>query len=52
MALDDVLGIVKPCAATIGTTIVDVRLPGTPPMQCLSTTSMTRYGWLQIWLLG
>ena len=26
------------CAATIGTTIIDVRLPGIPPMLCLSTT--------------
>ena len=38
MARDEVLGIVSPCAATIGTTIMDVRLPGMPPMQCLSTT--------------
>ena len=28
---------VSPCAATIGTTIMEVRLPGIPPMQCLST---------------
>jgi hypothetical protein len=38
IARDDVLGIVSPCAATIGTTIIDVRFPGMPPMQCLSTT--------------
>ena len=38
IAREDVLGIVRPCAATIGTTIIDVRLPGIPPMQCLSTT--------------
>ncbi|MEY9353296.1 hypothetical protein ABIG05_007735 [Bradyrhizobium japonicum] len=38
IARDDVFGIVSPCAATIGTTIIDVRLPGMPPMQCLSTT--------------
>ncbi len=37
MARDDVFGIVSPCAATIGTTIIEVRLPGIPPMQCLST---------------
>ena len=37
MARDDVLGILRPCAATIGTTIIEVRLPGMPPMQCLST---------------
>ena len=37
MARDDVLGIFSPCAATIGTTIIEVRLPGMPPMQCLST---------------
>ena len=38
MARDEVFGIVRPCAATIGTTIIEVRLPGMPPMQCLSTT--------------
>ena len=38
MARDEVFGIVRPCAATIGTTIMEVRLPGMPPMQCLSTT--------------
>jgi hypothetical protein len=30
---------VRPCAATIGTTIMEVRLPGMPPMLCLSTTT-------------
>ena len=35
---DDVFGIVKPQAATIGTRIRLVRLPGNPPTQCLSTT--------------
>ena len=39
MARDDVLGIGNPWAATIGTTIIEVRWPGIPPMQCLSTTS-------------
>jgi hypothetical protein len=34
---DDVFGIVRPHAATIGTTIMLVRLPGSPPTQCLST---------------
>ena len=38
MAREEVLGIGSPCAATIGTTIIEVRLPGMPPMQCLSTT--------------
>ena len=38
MAREEVFGIGSPCAATIGTTIMDVRLPGIPPMQCLSTT--------------
>ncbi len=38
MAREEVFGMVRPCAATIGTTIIDVRLPGIPPMQCLSTT--------------
>ena len=39
MARLEVLGISMPCAATIGTTSIEVRLPGMPPMQCLSTTS-------------
>ncbi len=38
IAREEVLGIVRPCAATIGTTIIEVRFPGMPPMQCLSTT--------------
>ena len=38
IAREDVLGMVRPCAATIGTTIMEVRFPGMPPMQCLSTT--------------
>ena len=38
MALDDVFGIFKPRAATIGTTMGVVRLFGIPPMECLSTT--------------
>ncbi len=38
MERDEVLGIVKPKALTIGTTINVVRLPGNPPTQCLSTT--------------
>jgi hypothetical protein len=29
---------VRPCAPTIGTAIIDVRLPGMPPIECLSTT--------------
>ena len=39
MAREEVLGIVSPWAATIGTTIIEVRLPGMPPIQCLSTIS-------------
>ena len=39
MARDEVLGHSMPCAATMGTTSIEVRLPGIPPMQCLSTTS-------------
>ena len=39
IARDEVLGMVRPCAATIGTTIIEVRFPGMPPMQCLSTTT-------------
>ena len=38
IAREEVFGMVRPCAATIGTTIIEVRLPGMPPMQCLSTT--------------
>ena len=41
MARDDVLGHSRPCAATIGTTSIEVRLPGMPPMQCLSTTRVS-----------
>jgi hypothetical protein len=39
IARDEVLGIVSPQAATMGTTRSVVRLPGRPPTQCLSTTS-------------
>ena len=39
IAREEVFGIVSPKAATIGTTMSVVRLPGNPPMQCLSTTS-------------
>ncbi len=39
MAREEVLGNTSPWAATIGTTSIEVRLPGMPPMQCLSTTS-------------
>ena len=38
MARLEVFGISMPCAATIGTITIEVRLPGMPPMQCLSTT--------------
>ena len=36
MLLGDVFGIVKPAAAIIGTMIIVVLFPGTPPEQCLS----------------
>lgn len=39
IARDEVFGIGRPWAETIGTTIIEVRLPGMPPMQCLSTTN-------------
>ena len=38
IARDEVLGMTSPWAATIATTIGVVRLPGSPPIQCLSTT--------------
>jgi len=38
----EVFGISMPCVATIGTTSSEVRLPGIPPMQCLSATSGSR----------
>ena len=38
IAREDVLGIIKPCAATIGITTIVTRLPGSPPRECLSTT--------------
>ena len=42
MARDEVFGHNMPWAATMGTTSIEVRLPGMPPMQCLSTTSGSR----------
>ncbi len=39
MAREEVLGMSMPWAATMGTTSMEVRLPGMPPMQCLSATS-------------
>ena len=38
MARELVFGHHMPCAVTMGTTSIEVRLPGMPPMQCLSTT--------------
>ena len=38
IALEEVFGMTNPAAAMIGTTIMLVRLPGRPPMQCLSAT--------------
>ena len=47
MAREEVFGIISPCAATIGTTIIEVRLPGMPPMQCLSTTILrSHFSWV------
>ena len=42
IAREDVLGIVRPSSAAIATTMGVVRLPASPPMQCLSTTSGCR----------
>ena len=39
IARDEVFGTVSPSDARIGTTIMVVRLPGIPPMQCLSATT-------------
>ncbi|OIQ75604.1 hypothetical protein GALL_427260 [mine drainage metagenome] len=39
MARELVLGITRPSAVAMDTTIGVVRLPGNPPMQCLSTTT-------------
>src|SRR3989344_4031569 len=36
MLLEDVLGIVKPAAAIIGTKTIVVLFPGMPPIECLS----------------
>jgi hypothetical protein len=47
IAREEVLGISMPCAATMGTTSIEVRLPGMPPMQCLSTTGPLRTSWRQ-----
>jgi hypothetical protein len=38
MAREEVFGMVKPRAATMATTMGVVRLPGSPPTECLSTT--------------
>jgi hypothetical protein len=37
MAREEVFGMVRPKAVTIGTTTSVVRLPGSPPTECLST---------------
>lgn len=42
MARLEVLGINMPWAATMGTMSMEVRLPGMPPMQCLSATNGSR----------
>ena len=42
MARELVLGHSMPWAVTMGTTSIEVRLPGMPPMQCLSTTGPPR----------
>ncbi|MHA1197595.1 MAG: hypothetical protein ACTSSM_16075 [Promethearchaeota archaeon] len=38
IALVEVLGIISPAAATIGTIIKETLFPGTPPVLCLSKT--------------
>ena len=38
IARDDVFGMVRPNAVTMATMIGVVRLPGSPPTECLSTT--------------
>src|SRR5574337_739537 len=38
IAREEVLGMVRPMAVAMATTIGVVRLPASPPMQCLSTT--------------
>ena len=38
IARDDVFGIVNPAAAITGTIIIVVRVPATPPAECLSAT--------------
>ena len=38
IAREDVLGIIRPLAATMATTSGVVLFPGIPPMLCLSTT--------------
>jgi len=42
IALVDDLGIIKPAAATIGTIINETLFPGTPPVLCLSKTSVPK----------
>ena len=39
IAREDVFGMVRPAAATMGTTMSVVRFPGSPPTQCLSATT-------------
>ena len=39
IARDEVLGMTRPRAAAIETTIGVVRLPGSPPIECLSSTT-------------
>jgi len=41
IAREEVLGMVRPQAATMATMMGVVRLPGRPPTQCLSTTGRT-----------
>ncbi|HBH16769.1 MAG TPA: hypothetical protein DDW92_00680 [Candidatus Veblenbacteria bacterium] len=43
IAREEVLGINNPKLAIIGVTTMVVRLPGKPPMECLSTTSIGRF---------
>ena len=38
MAREAALGMVSPCAIAMGTTTMVTRVPGMPPIECLSTT--------------
>jgi len=48
IAREEVLGIVKPAAAIIGTIIIVVRVPGSPPMECLSATMPSKFNFVPV----